>query len=492
MADTPVDSALPLCRDLTIRLGSRVLLDKQSLSVEPGSVTVLMGPSGVGKSVLADVLFGLIPQSGSAVQWAGELGVAPEQGSLVFQSGGGLPHLTLRQNVALVSRDPDNVDAALEDVGLVPKRSAERMSGGEQRRLAVARAMSARRKILWLDEPAAGLDVVRMDALAEQLKREASEHGLAVVVTTHRIAFAAALTKRILFLGFNGQIAEPDEDIDTSSANGEASAAIVERRVRNALVASKPPESGSTTAQSKSFALSWTGDWLGGLIGSLELLRARSGPGWSTLSRALRLAAVEGAAFYGFVGAIFGAIFLLIFHLSFAFLDTARVVLEFGPTVVLRLSPAFAGILVAARAGSAVSSWVGQMSASRQLDALSVLGVSLRRFIVGPTWLGLTLSCFVGTLLFAATLTGVFGGYLEQSGEAPFGELLAGFAAQETTIALAKTALFGSVVAAITVSFAREPKTRPDQVATSITRGIVHSTLWIMGIELAVLALQSR
>ena len=142
-----------------------------------------MGPSGVGKSVLADAVFCMGVSSSLLVE--GELGAAREVGALVFQEGGGLPHLTVQENLGFVVRSKSGGEEAAQEWGgvdeeelidqfeLSPDTLGNNLSGGERRRLAVARSLLANRIFIWLDEPEAGLDLQRVDDLAEMLKQAA-------------------------------------------------------------------------------------------------------------------------------------------------------------------------------------------------------------------------------------------------------------------------------------------------------------------------------
>jgi NitT/TauT family transport system ATP-binding protein len=480
---------ISLCDSLTITLGGRLLLDDESLDVTPGTVTVLMGPSGVGKSVLAATLFGVA--HGSDIKARGTIGEGPQRGALVFQDSAGIPHLSAARNLQLAGASKAEAIKLCEEFGLEPQRPAWALSGGEGRRLATASALVADRELLWLDEPAAGLDIVRMEQLARELRKQADERNLAVVVTTHRLEFASAIADRLLFLRFDGKLSELEiPPYETSLGRGRSTEEI-ERLIRVEMTESEQPEK----TESSSFQWrrpAWL-DWAPELARSAWGLRGAFSRGsvawWKTLTRALKLGAVEGALFYPFVGAIFGGIFVLIFSLTLPFLDTVQVIEQFGPMVAVRLSPPFAAILVAARSGSAIGSWVGQMSASRQFDTLEVLGISSVRSVTSAAWLGMITAGVVGIFTFAAALMGVFGGYLLAEGGSA-GTLFSSLWNEEGFAAALKAGLYSLLVASITIQTARRPVQRPDEVASGITAAIVISTVWVMVSELVILGLE--
>ncbi|ETX08462.1 ABC transporter permease [Candidatus Entotheonella palauensis] len=489
---------LLLCRNLTIYLGRRCLLSNVSLQVERGRVTVLMGPSGVGKSILADVMFGLQPsRRDNQLNVSGHLGSASEEGALVFQSGGGLPHLKVSENLHLVRPNKGAIAQLLKDFHLDPGQPAPTLSGGQNRQLATARALLAERSLLWLDEPAAGLDVSKVDELCRQLQAHASQHHIAVVVTTHRAEFAVAVADQVLFLGFGGKLAvvdppAPSEGFAAQSTEWEAGQAeALEARLRTLIHPQQQPPAPVQSRRRHPLDLwGWIERLLTGLYSILVLFGWREREARRTFAHAFRLAAIESGFFTPFIGFIFGAIFLLIFELSFAFISTGRILVEFGPTIVLRLSPGFAAILVAASAGSTLSSWIGQMTANRQLDALRVLGVRVHTRIVGPAWVGMALAGVLGTFTFALALTSVFVAYLWFSGDGSMMALLDRFAFHDTSAALAKTALFGMLIASVIVTCAVEPKRDAGEVASAVTRGTIRASIAVMLLELVMLSVQ--
>jgi len=489
---------LTLCDHLTIYLGRRCLLSHVSLQVERGRVTVLMGPSGVGKSILADVLFGLQPsRHDPQLNVSGRLGSASDEGALVFQSGGGLPHLKVRENLHLVRPNKGAIAQLLKDFQLDPEQLAPTLSGGQNRQLATARALLAERSLLWLDEPDAGLDVTKVDELCRQLQAHASQHHIAVVVTTHQAEFAVAVADRILFLGVGGKLIVVDPPTSPRGAavrrtGWEASQAkALETRLRTLITLPRHSQVSVQSRRRHPLELwSWIESIWTGLGSILVLFGWQEREARYTFAHAFRLAAIESGFFTPFIGCIFGALFLLIFELSFAFISTGRILVEFGPTIVLRLSPGFAAILVAASSGSTLSSWIGQMTANRQLDALRVLGVRVQTRIVGPAWVGMALSGVLGTLTFAFALTSVFVTYLWSSGDSSVTALLQQFTSRDTGAALAKTMLFGMLIASVIVTCAVEPKRDAGEVASAVTRGTIRSSIAVMLLELVILSVQ--
>jgi putative ABC transport system ATP-binding protein len=177
-----------------------VALRDVSLAIARGEFIVLLGPSGSGKSTLLNILGGLdVPTSGE-VRFADHLLTGADEAALtryrrehvgfVFQFYNLIPSLTVRENVALVTdiaEHPMDIDESLGLVGLLPRRDhfPAQLSGGEQQRVAVARALANQPTILLADEPTGNLDVKNSALVFDLLTRLAKENGQAVVLVTH-------------------------------------------------------------------------------------------------------------------------------------------------------------------------------------------------------------------------------------------------------------------------------------------------------------------
>src|SRR5690606_20779704 len=195
-----------------------ILLDHVSLTIDSPGVTVLMGPNGAGTGLLLRVLHGLIAPSAGSVSWAGR---APDdtvrrRQAMVFQRPV-LLRRSVRANLEFVLKqrgrviDPGRIDALLERVGLAGygSRPARRLSGGEQQRLALARALSLEPEVLFLDEPAASLDPGSTVTI-EEVVREARAAGTKVIFVTHDVGQARRLADDVVFL-HRGRLREQRE-----------------------------------------------------------------------------------------------------------------------------------------------------------------------------------------------------------------------------------------------------------------------------------------
>ncbi|WP_417669825.1 ATP-binding cassette domain-containing protein [Roseibium sp.] len=212
----PAPSPLPLSvRHLAFESGNTPILKGIDLDLGTDALTVLMGPNGAGKSVFLRLLHGLLTPSFGQVLWAGSTPgrTVRKQQALVFQK----PVLLRRSvqanlNFALGLRPVANrrqiLERALEDAGLqhMAKRPARVLSGGEQQRLALARALILQPKVLMLDEPTANLDPATTLAIEHAIAR-ARTRGVKVIMITHDPHQARRLAEDVVFL-HDGKIAE--------------------------------------------------------------------------------------------------------------------------------------------------------------------------------------------------------------------------------------------------------------------------------------------
>ena len=225
------DTILPLrAEGLGFSAGGVSILAGVSLTIEGGSPSIIIGPNGAGKSVLLRLLHGLLAPSAGRVLWAGE---AARRQAMVFQRPVLLRRSVLANavyplklaGVAAAEREP-RARAALEMVGLaaLADRPARRLSGGEQQRLALARAAALSPEVLFLDEPCASLDPAATRAV-EEIVAKLVMRGTKIVMTTQDLGQARRLAGEVLFLN-RGSLREqrPAEAFFNQPATPEAAA----------------------------------------------------------------------------------------------------------------------------------------------------------------------------------------------------------------------------------------------------------------------------
>ncbi len=203
LADLPI-----MFLEAGILAGEVTILDKISLTLGPGQPAVLIGPNGAGKTTLLRAAMGLIPASRGTISWGGK--PAPDQSRLaiMFQrptmlrrsTAGNVRYALAAAGMPRSKRD-DRIAELLDLVGLqgLEQRPARRLSGGEQQRLALARALARDPAILFLDEPTASLDPYATKAI-EDILRAVAARGIKVVLSTHDLGQAKRLAGDIVLL----------------------------------------------------------------------------------------------------------------------------------------------------------------------------------------------------------------------------------------------------------------------------------------------------
>ncbi|MEM9020206.1 MAG: ABC transporter ATP-binding protein [Planctomycetota bacterium] len=201
--------------------GELQVLAGVDLEFERGKITVILGPSGTGKSVLLKHMIGLLqPDQGEVyfndtrVDTLGEkelVDVRRRVGYL-FQLGALFDSMTIEENIAFPlvehtndrpSQRAERVKQVLELVGLdgVQQKMPAELSGGQQRRVALARAVVLRPELVLYDEPTTGLDPVRADVINELILALARHMGISSIVVTHDMASANKIADRMILMG---------------------------------------------------------------------------------------------------------------------------------------------------------------------------------------------------------------------------------------------------------------------------------------------------
>ena len=201
---TAVDTATVLVRcDAVARTygegpAATVALHDSSCEVAPGAQIAITGPSGSGKSTLLHLMAGLDEPTAGTVAWpanGARDALRPGPLAMVFQGPSLLPPLTVLENVALplqlegTPEGPAHAAAleALERLALGELRDKlpEELSGGQAQRVAVARVLAGRPRLILADEPTGQLDRANADAVIDTLIEVAADHGAALIVSTH-------------------------------------------------------------------------------------------------------------------------------------------------------------------------------------------------------------------------------------------------------------------------------------------------------------------
>jgi phospholipid/cholesterol/gamma-HCH transport system ATP-binding protein len=207
-------------RDVTMAYGSNVIQRDLNFPIHQGDIFVIMGGSGCGKSTLLKHMLGLIPPSSGDILYEGTSffqsdaaaqGAMRQDWGITYQSGGLFSAMTLAENITLplelyTSYTPaeitDIVAYKLALVGLAGYQSyyPSEISGGMQKRAALARAIALDPKILFFDEPSAGLDPISSRLLDELIVQIKESMGATVVMVTHELPSIFAIATNSVYL----------------------------------------------------------------------------------------------------------------------------------------------------------------------------------------------------------------------------------------------------------------------------------------------------
>jgi len=216
-SSVPEPDFLPLqVTALRFEAAGKPLLNDVSFSLDAGRPTCVVGPNGAGKSLLLRLCHGLLTPSGGSIRWAG--GTVEQQRraqAMVFQRPV-LLRRSVRANIehALSTRQlsrserTERAEAVLEKTGLsdLAERNARVLSGGEQQRLALARAWALRPRMLFLDEPTAHLDPAAT-ASVEGIINDIDSEGVRILMVSHDLGQVRRIARDVLFL-HNGRLIE--------------------------------------------------------------------------------------------------------------------------------------------------------------------------------------------------------------------------------------------------------------------------------------------
>jgi tungstate transport system ATP-binding protein len=225
---------LPLkLEDVFFAAGGRVIIERISAEISAGPSTIILGANGAGKSVLMRLMHGLLAPASGKIAWSS--GDTARLQAMVFQRPvllrrSALANVTYALKLARVPHAERERLAmeALESVGLATfaRRPARVLSGGEQQRLALARAWALHPEVLFLDEPTASLDPTASREI-ERVIQAFDAAGTKIIMATHNLGQARRLGDEVLFL-HQGRLVEraPVEQFFSRPASPEAAAFI--------------------------------------------------------------------------------------------------------------------------------------------------------------------------------------------------------------------------------------------------------------------------
>lgn len=445
------------------------------LTVPSGRVAVLLGRSGAGKSTLADFMFGLRGRDAGDAVSLGERG-----GALLLQKGAVFDDLTVRENVELVigwNPSPSGVrsvedylrDAGLEPTAKLLDQKAATLSGGEKRRLAIARTLPSDPSCYFFDEPSVGLDPRAIRRLALTIRELATERRCAVVVVTHDLFFTAQIADSV-WMFEAGQVTQrwtrDASDRPFSETRPAREAAIAVELEDLCFPAEDEP---SVDANDEQAAPASPSRGIGAVFREIFV---RAG--------------LRGVPFFALIGAVLGTVLMVVLRGATP-ADFGKVLSVVKGTPLIALTPPLAAFLFISRSGSAVVAWLGNKVFTRQVDAMRTLGIPPSRYLVAPVFGACTLAFLLVSAVFfvlmwlgAATVSWkAFGADNAFVALSPVT-----VASGELWLAAGKCLVYGLLLALLIVEQSMKTKRESAEVATAITDAIIYGTAVVTAAEL--------
>lgn len=483
-------------REVTVALGGRVILDRLNWKLEAGQAAVILGPSGSGKSIFLSTLLGFIqPASGAVTRPGGGGEDLFRQVSVLFQDDALLDDRTVEANLAIAllgrvdvwggpfdGEVSGRIDAALRDVALDPDRVRRQfpahLSGGMRRRVALARALLRRPRILVADEPTSGLDPETAESIFALMKQQIEAQGMSAVIITHDPLCARMLgNPSYRFTPGEGKFqpwepgvghrAEPPSSSDPGSSGGIAAGVVWS-------------ESGAR--------------WIDGMGWvALRLRDVAVLPPAGLLREGLVRWGAQSAGLVALIFFMSGLVVAVQAERAVVALGFSNRIPELFAVALTRTAPLLVGVLMAGRCGSAAAAQTGWRVLSSQHRALRTLGIDPDRSFFPPlawSWMlaapllmvvGLA-SAVIAALVYLALplsrarITPTF--FLEDLPATISGATVAGM--------VAKCVLMAGGMAVIAYrSGAGAPRSSQD-VTRGMTRALVASFIWLAAVDLVL------
>jgi ABC-type multidrug transport system ATPase subunit/ABC-type transporter Mla maintaining outer membrane lipid asymmetry permease subunit MlaE len=388
--------------DLTVLAGDKELLRDTSAVFPGGKITLLIGPSGVGKSVLVKIIAGLIPRDHESIHYTGEVtldGRPRRQGDLgvVFQSFALFDELSPTANVQFAidhSRRSDSPAPAelLKTLNVPVDVRTVLLSGGQRQRLAIARALAYQPPAILYDEPTSGLDPENSRKVGQLIRETQEMHGNTSLVVTHDYESLVAIADAVFILN-------PIEKRLDEVPRAEWSA-LHDLLQPMAMVAARKADDWSAESSGRhllrrvrQFLVNTTRAVENAAYGLIRTVPVWKSPKWGAryLWHFMQLVAGPTAWFYLIMAGLITG-FVTTYYI-FQFLPYARytepllvddLLSATGFALYRIFVPILATVLIAARCGAAITADVGSRQYSNQIDALQTFGVSPRSYLLSP------------------------------------------------------------------------------------------------------------
>jgi len=513
----PTDSGVEIhIEGLNVSAGGRPLLTSASAWFPAGEVSLIVGCSGVGKSVLLKILADLVESEEGAIEFSGSLirkaagsidSSSPPSTAVVFQSFALFDELTPLENVEIALDHSQLMKKAkitsrqraenlLEQLGVPTDRSVAVLSGGQQQRLAIARAIAMETDVVLYDEPTSGLDAATAERVADLIRHTQKQFQRTSVIVTHDFEALQRIADRIYVLNHTSRSLDEVPHSDWTklrSAIGEPPPADEDLQ---------PP---SGRMQQVKDAVVSTLQRSGRSVEELLVLPVSLLPLWASVRWGVR----STRHYLGLVAGPSACVYIVIAGIILGFVTqdfifrylpfrqyTEPLLIEnllhaTGFSLYRFLVPILCCILIAARSGAAVAADVGSKVYGNQMDAMRTIGMNPQRslrtpilyaFLVGTpflTFLSYAAASLTAAVAFLATHTdegiAFWDAHFHKELRDPAALLFHG-----TDWLIAKLLCCALGIGMIAWNCGSAPKKSGPEISTGVTQTILWSTLLVL------------
>jgi len=482
--------------NLEFAYGSRQIFDGLDLQVNLGEHVVIVGDSGGGKSTLLTLI---------ADGNRNSISLSPQASStMVLQEGALLDHLNVIDNLRLVARYSNSpiseqkitrtLDQLNIDSGLYSAQISQ-LSGGQMRRVAIARALLTNPDLVLFDEPDAGLDIVNLSKLAKTVNVLSKEQNKACMTVSHNPFYIAQIANKVYRLQ-GGKLALIADWPTLPENKPELQRRQIDLQQQLGTVID--PVVGRIVKSKREWpVLSWLSGSAKTLFNLLHIPRSIKDEA-QIAAYTIYLSFITGILFFALVGLMLGSTTIAVVRmladhsltgLVSMFVKPETLINLMGGRYVLYLAPAIGGMLFAARSGSIMSNWLGEMVRGKQVRALSLLNVLPAQYLRTPSAIALFISMFATVVWF--TFCVWLGGVIAttQLFDIPNAIEVMSLSKYEVQRSLFwwKATIYSALVSLTVVGLGLSVKKTAHQVNIHTTKTIIYSTLCIAFAELVII-----
>ena len=473
------------------------LFKNLSLNVNQAEHVVIVGDSGGGKSTLLNA----IADGGqSAIKLS-----SGKSATMVLQEGALLDHLNVIDNLRLIMRYSDKsvndaeIVTILQQLGVdsnVYKADVSQLSGGQMRRVSIARALLTNPDLILFDEPDAGLDIVNLTRLAQTVAQLSTEQGKSSITVSHNPFYIAQVANKVYRLHAGKLILIADWPILPSNEQELQDRQLKLQNELNKVLDSAMPQSIKKKKSEWPVKLVF----LGALPALISLFHIPKSPGDELRISAyvMYLSMISGLVFFALVGLMLGSTLIAVVRLLAdsaisglvsLFIKPETLIEFMGGRYVVYLAPAIGGMLFAARSGSIVTNWLGEMVRGKQVRALSLVGVNPKQYLLSPSLISMFVSMFIALIWF--TICVWLGGALATQHLFEIDNVadvmsISQFDIRHSSFWM-KISLYSVLTSVVVITLGMAKKKATHQVNIHTTKAIIYSTLGIAFTEMALI-----